>query len=55
MYYIMAFCAVYSTVARAWISTAISNVILSWSVFQFLGPVSGALVRSVVKNNPYRV
>jgi hypothetical protein len=55
MYYIMAFCAVYSTIAIAWISSSITNVILSWSFFQFLGPVSGALVRSIVKSNPKHV
>jgi hypothetical protein len=52
MYYIMAFCAVYSTAAEAWLTSSVTNIILSWGVFQFFNPISSGLVRSIVKSNP---
>jgi hypothetical protein len=49
MYYIMAFCAVYPSTSIAWIYTVLNNIIMSWGVFQFVGPVSGGLVKAMVK------
>jgi hypothetical protein len=55
MYYIMAFCAVYPKTSTAWIYQFINNIFMSWIVFQFLGPVSGGIVRAIVRKYPKQV
>jgi hypothetical protein len=55
MYYIMAFCAVYPKTSIAWIFQFINNLFMSWFVFQFVGPVSGGVVRKIVRKFPKQV